>query len=261
MYDFHMHTTVSYDGHGSPEQMAAAAKKAGLREICFTDHRDYMPGVEKQTLCFDLQAYRDAYDRLSYPGLIIRRGAECSLLPDNQRLMREDLQRYPYDFILGSVHLVDGEDVYYAPYWQGKQTEAVYRRYLEQTLACVEAHEDFDVLAHLTYICKCRGNPTHAPLYYTDYPKLADAILTALIRKDKGLEVNTSGVDRCGTFLPEAGFVRRFRELGGRIVTVGSDAHNYDRVGQYNAQAPDMLREIFGYVCTFTGREPVFHRL
>ena len=75
------------------------------------------------------------------------------------------------------------------------------------------------------------------------------------------MEINTSGVDRCGGFLPTADFFRRFKELGGEIVTIGSDTHNVERVGQYSREAAEILKEIFGYVCTFEGRQPIFHKL
>ena len=73
--------------------------------------------------------------------------------------------------------------------------------------------------------------------------------------------MNTSGVDTCGSFLPTADFFRRFHELGGEIVTVGSDAHRCNRVGQYTFDACEILGGIFGYVCTFRNREPVFHKM
>ena len=75
------------------------------------------------------------------------------------------------------------------------------------------------------------------------------------------MEINTSGVDCCGDFLPGAEYLRRFKELGGQIVTVGSDAHTPNRVGQYTDRACAILKDIFGYVCTFEKREPVFHKL
>ena len=85
--------------------------------------------------------------------------------------------------------------------------------------------------------------------------------MKVLVHKGKGLEVNTSGMDACGDYLPGLEYLRRFRELGGEIVTVGSDAHHANRVGQYCLDACEMLREIFGYVCTFEERKPQFHRL
>ena len=74
------------------------------------------------------------------------------------------------------------------------------------------------------------------------------------------MEMNTSGVDRCGDFLPYEAIFRRFKELGGEIVTVGSDAHTASRVGQYADRACGILGDIFGYVCTFEDRKPIFHK-
>lgn len=261
MFDYHIHTTVSFDGKSTPQQVIAAAKAAGLKEICFTDHIDYQADPADLSMVFRTEDYNAAYDCLEDDTLKIRRGLEFGLWPDNQSQFRRDLQRRPFDFVLGSVHFTDSIDVYEPEYWQGKTVEEAYRRYLEHTLTCVRAHSDFDVLAHLTYICKAHANPTHAPIYCNDFRDITDEILKELVRKGKGLEMNTSGVDRCGDFLPPADFFRRFKELGGEIVTVGSDAHTPDRVGQYTDRACGILGEIFGYVCTFENRHPIFHKI
>ena len=87
-----------------------------------------------------------------------------------------------------------------------------------------------------------------------------EALLTR-IAKGKGLEVNTSGVNSVGMFLPDAPYLRRYRELGGEIVTVGSDSHTAARVGQHVDAALAMIGEIFGYVCTFADRKPIYHKL
>ncbi len=261
MFDSHMHSTVSFDGHDSPECMARAARQMGLKEICFTDHVDYDPSARDKSMVFDLEAYHAAYDGLELPGVVIRHGMEYGMRLDNREALQQDAGKYAYDEILGSVHFVGGVDVYFEEYWHGKTEEQAVRRYLEETLACVQLHDTFDVLAHLTYICKARANPIKQPVYFHQFPELIDEILQVLVRKGKGLEMNTSGVDRCGDFLPAADVFRRFRELGGEIVTVGSDAHTAARVGQYSAEACAILKEIFGYVCTFQNRQPVFHRL
>lgn len=261
MLDYHMHSTVSFDGHDTPERMVRAALDAGLREICFTDHIDYEAGAERQTMVFDTAEYNAAYDHLEAPGLKIRRGMEFGLKPGNMVDLKRDLQRRRFDFVLGSVHFVDEQDVYWEPYWRGKTVEQAERRFLEETLTCVRSHEDFDVLAHLTFLSKARAHIAPRPIPYELHRELIDEILTTLARKGKGLEMNTSGVDRCGDFLPGEGYFRRFRELGGEIVTVGSDAHTYDRVGQYTSRACEILKDIFGYVCTFENRKPIFHKL
>lgn len=261
MFDFHMHSRVSFDGHDTGEALAKAALAAGLKEICFTDHLDYDPLNQMGCMAFDTAAYNAEYDRLNIPGLTIRRGMEFGMTAENVAQFREDLQRRPFDFVLGSIHFVDDLDVYFEPWWQGKTLFQAEQRYLEATLECVQLHNDFDVLAHLTYISKTPCHPTHQPLPYHHHREIIDEILKVLATKGKGLEINTSGVDRCGGYLPTADIFRRFKELGGQIVTVGSDAHKADRVGQYSFEACLILKDIFGHVCTFENRQPVFHKL
>lgn len=255
MFDFHMHSNVSFDGKNTAAQMAHAAAEKGLKEICFTDHMDH--GL----MTFDIDTYNAAYDPLQAEGLTIRKGIEFGMKTYNQAQFREDLQLRQFDFVLGSVHFVDELNVYREEYWKGKTVETAYQAFMEQTVACVKAHTDFDVLAHLSFIAKARGNVAKTPIFYRDYREMADEILKELVSKGKGLELNTSGVDRCGDFLPGEAFFRRFKELGGEIVTIGSDAHNTDRVGQYVDRGCQLLKSIFGYVCTFEERRPVFHKL
>lgn len=261
MFDFHMHTRVSFDGHDSGLDMAKAAVNAGLKEICFTDHLDYDPLGKIPGMAFDTEAYGAEYDNLSVPGLTIRRGMEFGLTPDNREQLKRDLQQRPFDFVLGSIHFVDDLDVYFEDFWAGKTVFEAERRCLEATLDCLKVHDDFDVLAHLTYISKTRCHIAPRPVPFEEHREIIDEILRLVARKGKGLELNTSGMDRCGGFLPTADFFRRFKELGGEIVTIGSDAHRANRVGQYAFEACEIFRDIFGHVCTFENRQPVFHKL
>lgn len=261
MFDYHMHSKVSFDGQDTPQRMVQAAVAAGLKEICFTDHIDYEVNAQKQTMVFDTQVYNAAYDGLTADGLKIRKGMEFGLKPYNAADLKRDVQRRAFDFVIGSVHFVEEQDVYFQPFWDGKTVEQAERRYLEETLACVRAHEDFDVLGHLTYLSKARANPVHRTIPYEAHWEVADEILKVLVSKGKGMEINSSGVDRCGDFLPPPVYLKRFQELGGEIVTIGSDAHTWDRVGQYADRACGILKDIFGYVCTFEDRKPIFHKL
>ena len=261
MFDYHMHSRVSFDGHDTGEAMARAAKSAGLKEICFTDHLDYDPLEKMGVMAFDTDAYNAEYDHLEVPGLKIRRGMEFGMTCGNREQFRKDLKRRHFDFVLGSIHFADNLDVYFGEYWRGKTVFEAERRYLETTLDCVRVHEDFDVLGHLTYIAKARSHPAPRLVPFDDHREIFEEILRILAAKGKGLEMNTSGMDRVGGFLPAADYFRRFKELGGEIVTVGSDAHTADRVGQYSADACAILKDIFGYVCTFEDRKPIFHKL
>ena len=261
MFDFHLHSTVSFDAQDTALDMALAAKARGLKEICFTDHKDYDPLGIMQGIAFDEEAYSRAYDDLFVEGLTIRKGMEFGMTPYDHDRFVMDLSARNYDFVLGSIHFAQKLDVYYPEYWEGKTRFQAERIFLEETLQCVCSHDGFDVLAHLSFVSKADANLSRQNLRYSDHCQIIDEILNVLIEKGKGLELNTSGVDRCGGFLPEAAVFRRFHDLGGRIVTIGSDAHNTARVGQYSAEACRMLKDIFGHVCTFTQREPVFHKL
>ena len=261
MFDYHMHSRVSFDGHNTGLDMAKAALAAGLKEICFTDHLDYDPLGQMGKLDFDTDAYNAEYDHLELPGLKIRRGMEFGMDIHNVELFKKDLKRRHFVFVLGSIHFVDDLDVYFDPYWHGKTVFQAERRYLEATLESVRLHNDFDVLAHLTYISKTKCHSAPRPVPYGEHREIIDEILRVLATKGKGLEMNTSGVDRCGGFLPTADIFRRFKERGGEIVTVGSDAHTCDRVGQYSLDACNILQDIFGHVCTFEDRKPIFHKL
>ena len=262
MFDFHMHSTVSYDGFGAPLAMAQAAKEAGLKEICFTDHLDYMHVPLYGEMKFRVENYNHAYDGLQVEGIVIRNGVEIGMTPWNMEEVKCDLQQRRYDFVLGSVHFFDDIDPYLdEAVWKEHTQEWVERRYFEELLACVRCHDDFDVLGHLTYISKVGANPNPRKIALAEYQDAVDEVLKLLVSKGKGMEVNTSGMSRFGDYLPGEEYLRRFKELGGEIVTVGSDSHNTDRVGEHTFAVCQMLKDIFGHVCTFEGRKPIFHKL
>lgn len=261
MFDYHMHSRVSFDSREDPANILAAAEKMGLKEICFTDHIDYWVDVPVQNWVFDYDVYSRNYDSLTHPTVKIRRGVEFGLKPYNADQLAAEIRKREFDFVLGSVHFVKDVDVYDPAYWQTVKLDDAEVDYLEETLACVKHHKDFDVLGHLTYLSKCKGHPTHKPIDLNKYRDRIEEIFKVLITKGKGIEVNTSGMDRCGDYLPGMDYVRLYKELGGEIITIGSDAHTADRVGQYSHEVAAQLKDIFGYVCTFEGRKPIFHKL
>ena len=261
MFDYHLHSGVSFDSQESAEKIVEAAVAAGMKEICFTDHLDYEEVSTGAMVWFETADYNAAYDHLCHKDLKIRKGFEFGMLPGNQQTFLDDLNRRHFDFIIGSIHFVDGIDIYYKEYWENKTPEAAEIAYFERILDCVKSHDSYDVLGHLTYIGKVVNNPRMRAVQEKEYRELTDEIFRVLIQKGKGIEVNTSGKDRCGAFLPDEAYLLRFKELGGEIVTVGSDAHTFDRVGQYCHEACALVNDIFGHVCTFEDRKPIFHKL
>jgi len=256
-----MHTRVSHDSSGDPSAMVKKAEALGLREICFTDHYDETPLNWEENFLFDTDEYKKAYADLRSDKLKIRLGVEFGLVEHNVGEMERLSRILNFDFVIGSVHFADGHEMYMKEYWEGRDVGECFESFLKQELKCVRLHDDFDVLGHINYVCKSPFNPCGRPLLYKDFPDLFDDIMKVVIEKGKGLEINTSGVDRVGIFLPDADCLRRYKALGGKIITVGSDAHDASRVGQYTDRALDILKDIFGYVCTFEKRMAIYHRL
>lgn len=265
MFDYHMHTRVSFDSECAPEDIVRAAEKAGLSEICFTDHYDFNDVFREKRHLFAVDDYREEYDTLSSDKVNIRRGVEFGLAPWNQKELSDLLSAYEFDFVIGSIHYVKGSDPYYEDFWQDLSAEQAFEKYLLHTLECVKAHSDFDVLGHMNYVCRyvCRSprGLESKYLHYEDYRDICDEIFISLIEKGKGIEINTSGFNDFNEFIPSPSFVKRFKELGGEIITVGSDAHDASRVGQHISGALEIAKDVFGHVCTFEKRKAIFHKL
>ncbi len=261
MFDYHLHSSVSFDSKCDAEEMVKAAESIGLKEICFTDHYDFNDDIEKQHDIFDIDKYRSVYDDLRSDSVIIRRGVEFGLTPWNMGELRELLSKFDFDFVIGSVHYAGGYDPYCEEYWTHNGAWQGFEKYLLQTLECVKKHRNFDVLGHINYACKSVYNPTKKPLKYGDYSDICDEIMKTLAENGIGMEINTSGVDRVGEMLPNCDYIKRFRELGGEIITVGSDSHDGKRMGQYISEALEVAKDVFGYVNTFENRRIKYNKL
>ncbi len=176
MFDFHLHSRVSPDSKAEPADMIVAAKNAGLREICFTDHMDCEQRPD-EALMFTQEDYEREYGDLRTDGLTVRFGMEYGMTPDNRECFRKEIAKREYDFIIGSLHTVDDCNIYKEVYWKGKTQEQVYTHYFEVLLECLKVHRDFHVLGHLTHPTKAAGNPGHAPYTMERYGDLAETVV------------------------------------------------------------------------------------
>lgn len=266
--DFHMHTRFSTDSETPVREMAEQAVKLGLKTICITDHwdEDYpegledVPGVPFQ---FDLDSYgrtlkllQEEYaDRLE-----IRIGVELGLQPHLGTFYREFVQRYPFDFVIGSVHLVNGSDPYYGELFREMGDEEGYRETWRQTVQCVKEIRDFDVLGHLDYVVRY-GIAQEKEYSYKKYADEIDEILKLLVENGKGLEINTAGLKYGLPFAhPHQDVLKRYRELGGEIITVGSDAHRPEHMAYGFGKVTDILQKCgFRYYAEYRNRIPEFY--
>lgn len=280
--DFHMHSLFSSDSEAKPEAMIKAAASRGLSSICFTEHNDYDYPPENGQILFnlDFDSYCNYIEVLqkssctvsgcagtadvshSKTAVSIYIGVEQGLsVPAADRINAYDPDK-KLDFIIGSSHLVDGCDPYYPEFWDNRSTKAAILSYFESIYNNIQVCRNFDVYGHLDYVV--RYAPDKDKFYnWLDYSDLLDLILKQLILNGKGIEVNTSGL-KSGLAYPNPclGILKRYRELGGEILTIGSDAHKPEHVGYSFDTVPALLLEAgFKYYTTFSKRVPAFHKL
>lgn len=258
--DFHMHSSFSSDSETPLECMIESAVARGLSAICFTEHLDLDYPENCGTFSVDLERYRLELFRLRerYQGTItIRFGLEMGMQSHLGSRYARIAREYPFDFLIASQHLLDGQDPYYQAFWEKRDERASYRRYFESILENLKTMPEYDTLGHLDYIV--RYGPTQNRFYsYEAYAEQIDAILRFLIAEGKCLEVNTAGFKYgLGHPNPEESVLRRYRELGGSLITVGSDAHRPEQIAYAFDKAETLLRELgFQSYTVFCRREP-----
>lgn len=266
--DFHTHCLFSTDSDAKPEAMAAAAADKQLSYLCFTDHMDLDYPESTETAPLFVFSPDEYFKRLqplrngrTASSLQIRIGIELGLLPHRPDIAMQQkklISCYPFDFVLASIHLVDGKDPYYETFWQGITKETALARYFDTMLASVTEYTDFDSLAHLDYII--RYIPAFAgtrDYRYADYKEVLDEILRFLIAEGKALEINTKGLSAgLGCFHPALEVLKHYRELGGRLLTIGSDAHNPAAIAAGYEKTRELLLSCgFTSYCVFTERK------
>ena len=165
------------------------------------------------------------------------------------------VEQCPFDYVIGSIHVIHHTEFYYGEFFKGKTKEEAHREFFEETLKCVQTFDCFNCLGHLDYIMRY-GPYEDKRVEHELYQGIIDEILKTLIQKGKGIEVNTSGYalnKTCG--FPNFDIVKRYKELGGTIITVGTDSHTSDRVGEHVEDVLKHYQEIgFDDVTTFTKR-------
>lgn len=262
LWDQHMHCNFSGDSDALPEDMIKAGIAHGLSGICFTDHLDYDYPEEPNIFLLDFDNYfkvlsdlREKYaDKIS-----VNIGIELGFQPQAAGQNLAVAEKYPFDFIIGSSHVVNHMDPYYPEFFAGRDEDAAYMEYFESVLENINSDVDFDVYGHIDYVV--RYGPNKNAFYtYEKFKDIIDEILTQLISKGKGIEVNTGGFKYgLGHPNPTEDIIKRYRELGGEIITMGADAH----VPEYVAYEFDKTAQIikkcgFKYYTVFKNRKAEF---
>lgn len=263
--DVHMHTSFSHDSETAPEEMIKGAIEKNLKMICFTDHydKDYLDMGDASI--FPLEEYFQTLTKLQekYKDQIdVRIGIELGLQPHLGSCFKQVTEQYPFDFVIGSVHVIKGEDPYFGTIFEGKTDEEVYRLTFQETLENIKNIKTFDVLGHLDYVVRY-GRQGEEMYQYSRYADIIDEILKCLIEEGKGLEVNTAGLKYGLSFAhPMQKVLKRYRELGGEIITVGADGHKPEHIAYDFHLVNALLKDCgFAYYAEFLKRRPVFKQL
>lgn len=265
--DYHLHSTFSHDGISTMEKHIKNAINLGLKEICFTEHYDIYDGLENNKLkTIDVENYVEKFNQYKekYNHQInLKLGIEIGLQPDIKENVCNMVKQYPFDFIIGSSHITCKKDISKDPtFFEGLTQKEAYTKYFKEVLENVKLYDEFDVYGHIDYIVRYGGYEEKI-LKYDDYQEILDEILVNIIKKSKGIEINTSGYRyRLNMPHPNKEIVTRYKELGGEIITIGSDAHKIEDVCSNFDQTTNLLKQIgFKNYAIFENRKPKFIEL
>ena len=256
--DFHLHTHFSGDCETPMEKQVLAAIDAGIDILCFTDHLDQDYPHDCIDFSLDIPAYRAGFEAMrdKYSDRIkLLFGVEFGLQPHLGEFYDALSKQYPFDFILGSTHVSSGIDPYFPEYWEGLTTRAAMERFFCDTLAHLKTTGCYDSMGHLDYVI--RYVPKEKEAYsMADYTDQVDECLKYLISHGKALEVNSGGY-KAGLNAPHPSLdiLKRYRELGGELLTMGSDSHFPQYVGFQFDLVMELLRSVgFRYFTVFEER-------
>ena len=287
--DYHIHTYYSDDSTYPMEQVVKDAISKGITDLCFTDHVDYgikedadkLTPEQRQELKLKIQHPNGPQYNVDYPAYLaeyqdlkekyadkinLKLGMEFGLqihtIPQYQKLFNS----YPFDFIIMSCHQVENKEFWTQEFQQGRSQDEYNQRYYDEILAQVKNYHDYSVLGHLDLIARY----DKAGIY--PFAKIRDKIaeiLKIVIADGKGIELNTSSVrynihNAQGEheLTPSREILALYKELEGRIITVGSDSHKPEHLGAYIAeQSQELLKLGFKEICTFEKMQPIFHKL
>jgi len=264
MYDYHTHSAFSDDCSTPMTDMIEAACKLGLKEIAVTDHYD--PDYPDPDFPFELdfpgyhKALNDAKD--AYKNRIkVLKGIEIGIQHGSVlEKCKAQAKSFDYDFIIGSFHCAEGCELYGSRFFLNRSAEDAYIASYSYMRDCLLNYKEYDVIGHINIIDRYSSRIAASSVYMD----LVEEILKIIIADGKGIEINTSsfryGLGERTT--PSKKILQLFSELGGEIVTIGSDAHRTKDVGDRFDFAVEMIKSVgLKYFATFDQRKLNFVKL
>lgn len=267
--DQHVHTNISHDGISTFEEYVNYAKNHNVIEITTTEHFDDYTGIETNLKSLNIDEYRNNFYNFKKNSLFnLNFGIEIGLRPESQSVISEIVKTNSFDLIIGSSHITCGIDMANdESFFRQKSANEAIMNYFTEVLTNVNQYKnEFDIYGHLDYVTryviKYYGKVMSKINYY-EFREILDEILLAIIKFDKGIEINTSGI-RYGlnSCHPNIDILKRYRELGGKIITIGSDAHNsLDLANNFNIAYSILEYLGFKNIAIYHNRQPEFIKI
>ena len=263
LFDNHNHSQFSFDGkRASIEEGAMLAWASGLGGLAFTDHCDfYVPPMkaayEKLTSeIFDVESQQEEISRVQNlindrsaasgrPGIKILKGIEIGMHRDHHEDIRNKLSGAEFDQVIASVHYLDGTDPFYGGYYEDKDWKTAYGLYLETILQEMTWLKDFDIMGHYDYVVRYAPYP-ETSIRYRDFSDVLDEMFKYIISEGKALEINTKSYQahKGRQVVLDTEVLKRYRDMGGEIISLGSDSHSPDRIGAAFAEHAALLKSM-----------------
>lgn len=267
MFDYHVHTAFSDDCSIPVRDMLDRAVEIGLTEIALTDHYDPNYGDPAFPFLLDMANYHKMLSDVQqeYAGILaIKRGVEIGVQPSQIAACRQAVSRYSYDFVLASFHMSCGKLLHTDDYFNGREGLAIHRDFYLDMYEALSQFKDYSVVGHFNivdrYLYHIRpGLPLNPPAA----EEWIRPLLNMIIADGKGLELNTSSFRyNLPIYTPAREILQLYKELGGTIVTIGSDAHRPNYIADHFKDGCQLLESIgFKYLCTFQAGKPTFHKI
>lgn len=247
IFDTHLHTFFSADSEMKLEAAKERANSLGIGFIT-TEHLD-LNAPNYADFSFDFDTYFATYGPQRSDRLLL--GIEIGMRPCCLEEVRQRLKGKPFDYVIGSIHIVDDLDIYYDVYYQGKTKAEAYTSYFTAMETAVQTYDFIDALGHIDYIARY-GKYAEPEIYYHEFKDSIDRVLAAAAARDLALEINTRRFSNLHTMKELAPIYRRFKEVGGKFVTIGSDAHRPEAIGAHFSLALE-----FADAC---GLQPIYFK-
>lgn len=232
--DYHIHSGFSFDSDETLDNIITKAISLGMKQVAITDHQDFNWPVSGESPSINMEEYTSAINHAKekYSNQIqILKGIELGLMKGTKSQCQNLIYSNAFDFVIGSCHIVDDMDPYYSEFWKVRNDRDAFELYFKSLLEGLQMFDCIDTLGHMDYIV--RYSPNKDSNYsVADYSDLIDEILKLIISKDIKLEINTANLAKGFAFPnPHTDIIKRYKELGGEYVTVGSDAHKACDIG------------------------------